>query len=214
MRGRPFKREIFKLDLLRAYGDVAAQSSKTIPTDPELLSEIVQTLLTRMSRLNQKHANISEWLIRCIAGFEERRSLGDSSDLLGCRPRILWHLANAPIPRGKHWVPVLNVQKIKLSIYLEMTESEKINDPFPIDVENASLRRFWLQKHTNAILKLLDYPCGCSHRKTLQSITNKSNPRNVAHCITREQLIVRVLSEWHATGDHQIRKLLGPRFRK
>jgi hypothetical protein len=232
---RNLDRRPFELTSLSGDGDAAAQftrrTSRNFPSDPTLLIDISKALLRRLKSLSQKDAAFAYWRIRTIAAYENMRLLDESEqgrdahDLLqprSSRKALLESLAKEKLSRGSHWAPVIQVQRNRLINYLDIMAT-RVGDPYPMAPNNPLSRQHWLRRNEKNLLLLLDFPCGCTYTSTgkvrqrsLEGIIqgNGVTTRLVRSCRTPGQLILRIISEWHGSGDQQIRRLLGRKFRR
>jgi hypothetical protein len=232
---RNLDRRPFELTSLSGDGDAAAQftdrTGRNFPANQTLLVDISRALLKRLKRLSPNDAAFAYWRIRTIAAYENMSLLDEDEQAIGLdeleprtsRQGLLNSLARGNLPRGAHWAPIVQVQRNRLMSYLETMVSDRMNDPYPTNPRTPASRQLWLRRHEKNLLRLLEFPCGCTYTATgkvrqhsLQAIINGNGvtSRSVRSCRTPGQLILRVISEWHGSGDQQIRRLLGKKFRR
>jgi hypothetical protein len=158
-----------------------------------------------------------------LLGEDEQTIAADELQPRASRKSLLLSLERAKLPRGAHWAPVVQVQRNRLMSYLETMASDRVNDPYPTNPRTPASRQVWLRRHERHLLHLLEFPCGCTYTaagkvrpRSLQAIIDGNGviSRSVRSCRTPGLLILRVISEWHGSGDEQIRRLLGKKFRR
>jgi len=199
----------------------AGVTGDPLPHDPERLRKIVEALLSRIERRNQKEARYLLGHIQRLAGIEHRFPLRSTKEyatasaprqrllkeadklakelLKSADAEVLGVICNAVVPRSKHDADTLRLQRDLLTEFLRI-------HPYPmIRTTRDEALRGWIQKNVSRIWNVLaDLPCYCTYLESYRGLLEA----DLSNCLGPAPLIDVILAKLHDSSEAAIRKIL------